>query len=379
MAAQLTRRREPKNWRVQGLDRFQRRHPWVGFPIAVAYKYFDDQGNYLAALVAFYGLLSLFPLLLLLSSLLGFAFEADPDMQHQILKSTLSQFPVIGDQLKTTGLRGSGAAVLVGVFGSIYGTLGVAQSVQNLMNVAWGVPRNRRPNPLLARVRSLFLLATAGLAVVTTTVLSALGASADAFGATSVTVGLRIVLALAAVVVNAGIFVLAIHIATARDLRWRDSVPGAIGAALAWLVLQSFGAILVGHVLKNATAVNGVFGLVLGLAVWLYVASAILVVAVEVNVVRAKHLWPRALMTPFTDNVDLTHGDRRSYSDAAKAQRTKGFENVDVTFDNDGQNATALRQNGNRVGGRDESVGDAGVGGRLDGPTVAGDGPLQVN
>lgn len=112
---------------------------------------------------------------------------------------------------------------------------------------------------------------------------------------------------------------------------------------------------------------------------WLYVASAILVVAVEVNVVRAKHLWPRALMTPFTDNVDLTHGDRRSYSDAAKAQRTKGFENVDVTFDNDGQNATALRQNRNRVGGRDESVGDAGVEGCLDGPTVTGDGPLQVN
>jgi len=113
----------------------------------VAYKFFDDQGNYLAALVAFYGLLSLFPLLLLLSSLLGFALEADPDMQHQILRSTLSQFPVIGEQLKTTGLRGSGAAVLVGVFGSIYGTLGVAQSVQNLMNVAWGVPRNRRPEP----------------------------------------------------------------------------------------------------------------------------------------------------------------------------------------------------------------------------------------
>lgn len=332
--------------RIQRLDRFQRRHHWAGFPIAVVYKFFDDQGNYLAALVAFFRLLSLFPLLLLLSSLLGFALDADPDMQHQILRSTLSQFPVIGDQLKTTGLRGSGAGVLIGVLGSIYGALGVAQAVQNLMNVAWGVPRNRRPNPVLARVRSLLLLATAGVAVVTTTFLSALGASADAFGATGLTVGLRIVLAVAAVVVNAAIFVLAIHIATARDLRWRDSIPGAMGAALAWLVLQSFGAILVGHVLKNATAVNAVFGLVLGLAVWLYVAAATLVVCVEVNVVRAKRLWPRALMTPFTDDVDLTRGDRRSYSDAAKAQRLKGFENVDVTFDNDGQNATAARQIG---------------------------------
>jgi uncharacterized BrkB/YihY/UPF0761 family membrane protein len=218
------------------------------------------------------------------------------------------------------------------------------------MNVAWGVPRNRRPNPVLARVRSLLLLGTAGVAVLTTTFLSALGASAGGFGATGLSVGLRVVLTMAAVVVNAAIFVLAIHIGTARDLRWRDSIPGATGAAVAWLVLQSFGAILVGHVLKNATEVNAVFGLVLGLAVWLYVAAATLVVCVEVNVVRAKRLWPRALMTPFTDDVDLTRADRRSYTDAAKAQRLKGFENVDVTFENEGQNATTARQTGKAPG-----------------------------
>lgn len=343
---------------IERLDRFQRRHRWAGFPIAVVYKFLDDQGNHLAALVAFFGLLSLFPLLLLLSSLLGFVLDANPDMQQQILRSTLGQFPVIGDQLKTTGLRGSGAGVIIGVLGSIYGALGVAQAVQNMMNVAWGVPRNRRPNPLLARVRSLLLLATAGVAVITTTLLSAFATSADAFGANGLTVGLRIVTTMAAVLVNAAIFMLAIHIATARDLRWRDSIPGAMGAALAWLALQSFGALLVGHVLKNATAVNAVSGLMLGLAVWFYVAATTLVVCVEVNVVRAKRLWPRALMTPFTDDVDLTRGDRRSYSDAAKAQRLKGFENVDVTFDNEGQNATTARQTGQPpglVGRKDET------------------------
>jgi YihY family inner membrane protein len=308
------------------------------------YKFLDDEGNYLAALVTFFGLLSLFPLLLLLSSLLGFALEADPDLQRQILNSTPSQFPIIGEDLRTTGLRGSGIAVVIGVLGSIYGGLGVAQSVQHLMNVTWGVPRNRRPNPVLARLRSLLLLGTAGVAVATTTVLSALGASAGSFGETSFSTGLRILLTVTAIAVNSGIFLLAFHIATARDLRWQDSVPGAIGAALAWQVFQSFGAFFVGNVLQNATAVNGVFGLVLGLAAWQYAAAFTLVLCVEVNVVYAKHLWPRALMTPFTDNVDLTRGDRRSYSDAAKAQRSKGFQNVDVTFDNNGQNATALRE-----------------------------------
>lgn len=336
---------------VDRIDRFQRRRRWVALPIAVAYKFFDDQGSYLAALVAYYGLLSLFPLLLLLSSLLGFALQGNPHLQLEILSSTVSQFPVIGPQLRSTGLRGSGVGVLVGVLGSVYGALGVAQAVQNLMNIAWAVPRNRRPNPILARVRSLLLLATAGAAAIATTVLSALGAAAESFGATSLGLGVKAVLILVSVVVNAGVFLLAFRIATARDLSWRRSAPGALAAALAWQAMQVFGALLVGRVLKNATAVNGVFGLVLGLVAWLYVTALVIALSVELNVVLAKRLWPRALLTPFTDDVNLTAGDRRSYSDSAKAQRAKGFETVDVTFHEDGQNANKTPAPGSDTAG----------------------------
>jgi YihY family inner membrane protein len=328
---------------VQRLDHLQRRHAAAGFPIAVVYKFFDDQGSYLAALVTYYGFLSLFPLLLLLSSLLGFALQGDPHLQQQVLSSTLSQFPVIGTQLGSTGLRGSGVGVAVGLVGLVYGGLGVAQAVQNVMNVAWGIPRNSRPNPVMARLRSLLLLTTGGIAVAGTTVLSALGSSAGAFGA-RLGGGVQVVLIVAAVAVNAVVFLLAFRIATARGLSWRDAAPGALTAAVAWQLLQSFGALYVGHVLKNASAVNGVFGLVLGLFAWLYVAATSMVLSVEINVVRAKRLWPRALLTPFTDDVDLTHGDRKTYSDAAEAQRAKGFESVEVSFDHDGQNASAQRR-----------------------------------
>ena len=80
----------------------------LGFPLAVLYKFIDDQGIYLAALITYYGFLSLFPLLLLLASALGFALRNDEELRQQILDSTLSQFPVIGEQLRDPqGLQGA--------------------------------------------------------------------------------------------------------------------------------------------------------------------------------------------------------------------------------------------------------------------------------
>ena len=318
---------------TERLDAFQRRHRWAGFPLAVVYKFADDQAGYLAALISYYGFVSLFPLLLLLTSLLGFALQGSPELQRDILDSALSQFPVIGEQLaRPGGLQGSGTAVVVGVVGSLYGALGVAQAFQNAMNVLWAVPRHRRPNPVLSRLRSLLLLGTAGLAIIGTTVLSALAASAGAFGWGGGPVA-RVAAALLAVLLNAAVFMLAFRIGTAHRLRPRQIVPGALLAAVVWQLLQSFGGAYVGHVVKDATATNSVFAVVLGLVAWIYLGAVTVLLAVEVNVVRAKRLWPRALLTPFTDDVQLTRGDRRAYTGYARAQSAKGFETVDVRFD----------------------------------------------
>ena len=83
---------------------------------------------------------------------------------------------------------------------------------------------------------------------------------------------------------------------------------------------------------KHASATNGVFALVLGLIAWLYLEAVIVVLCAEVNVVRSRRLYPRALLTPFTDNVQLTGGDEQAHTSAAKAQRNKGFQHIDVSF-----------------------------------------------
>jgi YihY family inner membrane protein len=229
-------------------------------------------------------------------------------------------------------VSGSGAGLAAGIIGTLYGGLGVAQAAQNAMNTIWRVPRNDRPNPLTSRARSLLLLGVVGVSIGGTTVLSALTSSAAEFGE-SVGVGLRIVLVLVSLAVNAVVFTVAFRVATAKPLTTRECIPGAAVAAVSWQILQIFGTAYVGHVVKHASVTNSVFALVLGLIGWIYLEALVVVLAVEYNAVRSYRLYPRSLLTPFTDNVVLTGADEAAYTSQARAQRAKGFENIDVSFD----------------------------------------------
>jgi membrane protein len=307
------------------LDAYQRRHPWLGFPLAVVYKYVDDQGGYLAALIAYYGFLSLFPLLLLAVTTLGFLLEGNPELQARILDSAVSEIPVVGDQLRENvrGLHGSVRGLLTGTFFALYGALGVSTAAQSAFNRIWGVPRYRRPNPIRSRVRGLLLLVVLGLAVLATTVVSSVP-----WGGAPVT--------LASVVVNVGIFLLAFRVLTVRPVGVRETWVGAVLAAAAWQGLQTVGAYYVRHELAGASQVYGVFGIVLGLVAWIYLGAVIVLLSAEVNVVRIDRLWPRSLLTVFTDDVELTPGDRRSYRAYAQTEQHKGFEEIDVRFHDGG-------------------------------------------
>ncbi len=121
--------------------------------------------------------------------------------------------------------------------------------------------------------------------------------------------------------------------ATSVRMPWRTAAPGGVAVAVMWQLLQYFGGLYVSHVIAKANAMNSVFALVLGLVGLIYIAAVMAVLGLQVNVVLAKHLWPRALLTPFTDNVDLTAADRRAYAGYAKAQRHKGFQSVEVSFE----------------------------------------------
>jgi membrane protein len=317
---------------VDAADRAQRRWSVLGYPIAVIYKYFDDQGNYLAAIITYYAFIAIFPLLLLGSSILGFLLQDDPELQADLLDTALAQFPIIGDQLgRPGGLEGSAAAIVIGGVVALYGALGLGQALQNALNIAWSVPRNSRPNPVLLRLKSLFLLLTAGVAVLAVSVLSTLAANTEVFGET--VSSYRWPITLLTIVVNTVVLTALFRVGSARSHNiWRGSIPGAVTASLLWIGLQKVGTIYVTNVITETSAMNQTFALVLGLIGIIWLTAVVGVLGIEVNVVLERRLWPRALLTPFTDRVELTEADRRAYTSYARAQRHKGFETVEVTF-----------------------------------------------
>jgi inner membrane protein YhjD len=314
------------------LDNFQQRHTWVGFPLGVIYKFIDDQGGFLAALITYYGFVSLFPLLLLLVSILGYTLDGNPALQQAVLGSALQQFPIIGPQLQQNvgSIHGSRPAVILGILGAVYGGLGVSVAIQTALDRVWAVPRYARPDPIMSRLRGLLLFVLLGTLILITTALSAAGPVAASFSYGGVWV--HVVAVAIATAANVGVFVAVFRVLTARDIRFSDLIPGAVSAGIATQVLQIGGALFVNYVLSGASQVYGVFGLVLGLLAYLYLLAMIVVFCAEINAVWAQRLWPRNLLSPFLNDVALTAADQASYRSYVDAERFKPSQQVQTTF-----------------------------------------------
>ncbi|NRQ48353.1 YihY/virulence factor BrkB family protein [Aeromicrobium stalagmiti] len=319
---------------VGRIDRFQRRHPVVGFPIAVVYKYFDDQGAYLSAILTYYAFIAIFPLLLLSTSILGFVLQGDDALRDRLIDSALSQFPIIGDQLgRPEGLQGSTGAIIAGGLTATYGAMGLGQAIQNAANIAWSVPRNSRANPFLLRLRSLAFLSIGGLGILALAIVTSVLSNPDAIG-TNLEPTLERLVQVASFLLTVMIFAAIFRLVSLGRAKLRSVLPGAFVTGVLWQGLQWVGNTYVREVIGKADdQVNQTFALVLGLMAFIYIASIMVVLGLEVNVVRRRRLYPRALLTPFTDNVILTDADQKAYAAYAKSQRHKGFQSVEVTFE----------------------------------------------
>ena len=223
--------------------------------------------------------------------------------------------------------------------------LGLGQAAQNALNVVWAVPRNSRLNPFTSRARSLVLLVLGGITVLALATLSSFASNLGSFGLDLGPV-LRWAGTGVSVVLTAVVMAAMMRFATTRRPGFRTSLPGTLLIAVGWHGLQVAGGTYVRSVVSRASDVNGVFALVLGLLGLIFLAAVIAVLGLEVNTVLRERLWPRALLTPFTDRVHLTDADRRAYERYAKAQRYKGFQQVEVHFEEPTCHERAVRTSG---------------------------------
>jgi membrane protein len=308
--------------RLRALDRAQQQRPRLSFLAAVVKKFGDDQAGQLAGLIAYYAFVSLFPLLLVLVTVLGFVLQGDPGEQKRILDGALGQFPLLSDQLKLHSLTGSDIALAIGVLGSLLAGMGITGATQNAFNRIWSVPFKDRPNFLIAHLRGLGMLAILGtLFIVSTTAAGFVGASSHA--APAVIAGV-----LVAFVLNLALFMTAFKLLTSAEVPWRDLLPGVIVATVCWQLLQHLGGFYVDHELKRTGPLYGVFALVLGLLAWLYLGAQLTIFAAEINVVRLRRLWPRSF---FSD--PLLDADRRALTSSAEIEERVDEENVEVDFE----------------------------------------------
>jgi membrane protein len=276
-------------------DAFQQRRPVLAFPVAVWKKFNDDRAGNLAALIAYYGFAAIFPLLLVLATVLNIVLKDNPSLQKTLTDSALAQYPVIGQQIKTQlgSIPGTGLPLIIGAVLLLLGSRGVANAMQNALCEVWGIPRKSRPGFPMSQVWSLALLFTVAIGFIVTTFLSGLAGGA---GHLLTGVGATVGAVLISLVLNVGVFWLGFRLATARLVRWRDLLVGALIAAVIWQVLQVAGGYVVSHQLHRANELYGTFGVVLGLVAWLYLQAEATLWAAEVDVVLAKRLWPVSLL-----------------------------------------------------------------------------------
>lgn len=274
------------------IDAYQQRHPWLGFPYAVGKRFGEDRAGQQAALIAFYGFFALFPLLLVFVTVLAMVLRSNPQLQDDILRSTLSQFPIIGDQLRENvgAISRSSGALVIGIVGALWAGLVGVKTIQNAMDHVWGVPLRERPGLVKLVVRGLVMLLVLGAFALVAT-----GLAGASVGGESAPLWLRLFSPPLSLAVNIGIFLLAFKVLTAAEVSWGDVARGAVLAGIAWTGLQTIGGYLVSNRLRDATALYGFFGVVIGLLSWMYLTALMTLFCVEVNVVRKKRLWPRSL------------------------------------------------------------------------------------
>ncbi|MBW8711299.1 MAG: YihY/virulence factor BrkB family protein, partial [Mycobacterium sp.] len=249
---------------------------------------------------------------------------------EKLVNSAFAEFPIVGaeihQQLGVEKFSGTGLALTAGVVVALLGGRGFAHAMQNTLNTVWAVPKTDRPGLAPRYLRTFTVLLLLGLIVLVT------GAASTAAAATT-SVGLgglpaRLVSFAVGTVLGVGFFLALFRVAAAAQVPTRCLLLSAVVSAVGWQLLLIVAGYVVSHQLRHAHAVAGLFGVVLGLLAWLALQATVIVYAIEADVVRVKHLWPRSIIQP-----PLTDADEAYYTARLRAEAQRPEQQLDIAYE----------------------------------------------
>jgi membrane protein len=306
-------------------DTVQRRHGLLGFPYAVVKKYGDDAAGRQAALITYYGFLSMFPLLLLAVSVLSTVLVGNAALREELIQA------VVPRRLQNTvddavaAMPSSGWPFVIGLVGLLFAASGVVFSVYETLNHLAGVPMQSRFGfiPRYVRVMLMVVVVLAGgLGTATLTVVSGALPDVNWLQQVSAAVGTALVVFL--------VLIAAAKVLIARPVSVRAAWPAAALGAVTVAVVLTAGTRLLAALVTRAGPVYGSFATVAGIFALLYLVSQALLYAAEIAVVHHRGLWPRAL-----DTARPTPADVRALGGLATEQKRLAAERIDVEFGTD--------------------------------------------
>lgn len=313
---------------LRAIDRWQRRNPAAGPAYGVVKKFGDDQANLFVVSLGWYGFTAIYPLLLVVVTVLGYIGVAK---LGRGIVNTLHQFPVIGSQFNPEGssnLHGSVLGLVIGLVGLLYGAQGVTQVAQQAMAKVWQVPQLELPSFLPRIARSLAGLATIGGAFFVSSFVSSLAVGHGH------SIWFRIGLIVGLLVFNFAFYFASFVVLTPpTGGPARQFLPGALLGGIGFTVLTTVGTGLVQHQLRHTTATYGAFASIIGVVAYLLLLAQLSMYAAELNPVIARRLWPRSLTTP------PTPADEEVWSGLVHAQRRRSEEKIAIEFEPDGEHA----------------------------------------
>jgi YihY family inner membrane protein len=296
-------------WR---LDRYQRDRPAIAFPLAVGKKFTEDKAGFLAALVAYFGFFSVFPLMLAFMSVLGFVLP-DPDDQREFADAAANQIPVVGGKIQQTAgaLDGSVVAIVIPLIVALWSGLKIVDAMQNALNDVWDLPPINRPSMITKRLRGFLMLGLIGGGLVGSVALSNIATLLDVIPGVG-----KFGIWGASLAMSIGLYLLSFQLLTDMKLPWRDLVPGAVFGGTCWWLLQTFGSPIIIRQQESAGEAYGDFATIIALLVFLFIAAQLSLLGAEISVVRSRGLWPRSLV-----KGDFTEADIEAFELLASSTR----------------------------------------------------------